>query len=96
MGREDGVETGKCKGYGFGTWLRRLALAASVALAVSAGAMGCKEDCAAPAKLGDFEFSQGNYSNAVKQYEKALKADPKCYNVEGKLTEARRKAASSH
>lgn len=69
----------------------------AAALGILAGAVsGCKEDCGAPAKLGDFEFSQGNYTNAVKQYEKALKADPKCYNVEGKLAEARRKAASSH
>lgn len=82
---------GKSKGYGFAAALRGVALAA-----VLAGVMGCKEDCAAQAKLGDFEFSQGNYSNAVKQYEKALKADPKCYNVEGKLAEARRKAATSH
>jgi len=63
--------------------------------AALAGGIGCKADCSAPVKLGDFEFSQGNYTNAVKQYEKALKADPKCYNVEGKLAEARLKAASS-
>ena len=71
--------------------LRALALAAVVACAA-----GCKQDCSGPARLGDFEFSQGNYVNAVKQYEKALRADPKCYQIEGKLAEARRKAAASH
>ena len=83
------MERGKSMGY------RVTAMRGMVLVAALAGVMGCKEDCAAPAKLGDFEFSQGNFTNAVKQYEKALKADPKCYNVEGKLAEARRKAASS-
>ena len=73
-----------------------VAVSALAALAFVSLACGCKQDCAAPAKLGDFEFSQGNYVNAVKQYEKALRADPKCYQIEGKLEEARRKAAVSH
>ena len=55
---------------------------------------GCKKDCGEAKKMGDFEFSQGNYANAVKRYEQALNADPNCYNVEGKLEEARRKAAA--
>ena len=72
------------------------AVYALAALAVIGLTTGCKQDCAGPAKMGDFEFSQGNYVNAVKQYEKALRADPKCYQIEGKLEEARRKAAVSH
>lgn len=84
---------GKGRGLTSSAGIRRI-MATVMAMAVLAGVFGCKEDCAAPTKLGDFEFSQGNYTNAIKQYEKALRADPKCYNVEGKLAEARRKAAS--
>jgi hypothetical protein len=62
-------------------------LAAGLALA------GCKEDCSAAAKLGDFEFSQGNFVNAVKQYEKALKADANCGIVGQKLADAKRRIA---
>jgi hypothetical protein len=62
-------------------------LAAGLALA------GCKEDCSAAAKLGDFEFSQGNFVNAVKQYEKALKADANCGVVGRKLADAKRRIA---
>ena len=76
--------------------MRPALLSALAALALAALATGCKQDCAGPAKLGDFEFSQGNYVNAVKQYEKALRADPKCYQIEEKLEEARRKASVSH
>ena len=67
-----------------------LAGAAALTLALA----GRKADCGKSVKLGDFEFSQGNYANAVKRYEQALRDDPNCYNVEGKLVEARRKAAS--
>jgi cytochrome c-type biogenesis protein CcmH/NrfG len=63
-------------------------------LALAAFPAACKRDCGETARLGDFEFSQGNYANAVKRYEQALREDPKCYNVEGKLAEARRKAAA--
>jgi cytochrome c-type biogenesis protein CcmH/NrfG len=75
---------------------RAAAAAGALAAGLVLSAAGCKQDCSGPARLGDFEFSQGNYVNAVKQYEKALRADPKCYNVEGKLAEARTKATSSH
>lgn len=78
LGRETDMEKSKALGF---------------AILVAAFA-GCKEDCAPAAKLGDFEFTQGNYENAVKQYEKALRADPKCYNVEGKLAEARKKVSA--
>lgn len=62
-------------------WMAGLALA------------GCKEDCSAAAKLGDFEFSQGNFVNAVKQYEKALRADANCGTVGRKLEDAKRRIA---
>ena len=62
------------------------------AAALAAGAAGCGQDCREPARMGDFEFSQGNYPNAVKLYEKALRADPDCGTVGEKLLEARRKA----
>jgi lipopolysaccharide biosynthesis regulator YciM len=55
---------------------------------------GCKEDCSQAARMGDFEFSQGNYANAVRQYETALRADAKCGVVGEKLAEAKRKASA--
>jgi hypothetical protein len=54
---------------------------------------GCGKDCREAVRLGDFEFSQGNYANAAKRYEQALRDDPKCYNVEAKLKEAREREA---
>ncbi|MDB5047684.1 MAG: hypothetical protein JWO30_755 [Fibrobacteres bacterium] len=56
---------------------------------------GCKEDCSQAARMGDFEFSQGNYANAIRQYEKALRADAKCGVVGEKLAEAKRKASAA-
>ncbi len=44
--------------------------------------------------MGDFEVSQGNYVNAIRHYERALKQDADCGVVKDKLAEARRKAAS--
>ena len=67
---------------------------AAVAAALAAGAAGCGQDCREAARMGDFEFSQGNYPNAIKLYEKALRSDPNCGSVEEKLLEARRKAGS--
>ncbi|MDB5105865.1 MAG: hypothetical protein JWP91_3554 [Fibrobacteres bacterium] len=64
------------------------------ALIMAASLTACKEDCSGPARMGDFEFSQGNYVNAIKQYEKALRADANCGVVGEKLAEARRKAAA--
>jgi tetratricopeptide (TPR) repeat protein len=66
----------------------------AVGLSLAAFPAACKRDCGETVRLGDFEFSQGNYANAIKRYEQALREDPECYNVEGKLAEARRKAAS--
>ena len=54
---------------------------------------GCGKDCRESVRLGDFEFSQGNYANAAKRYEQALRADPKCFNVDAKLKDARVRAS---
>lgn len=67
-----------------------LALASLICLSLSA----CKEDCSVAARMGDFEASQGNWVNAVKHYEKALRADAKCGVVGEKLVEAKRKVAA--
>jgi hypothetical protein len=66
------------------------ALGAAWGLAALAG---CGKDCREAVRLGDFEYSQGNYANAAKRYEQALRDDPKCYNVEAKLKDARGRAA---
>jgi hypothetical protein len=76
---------------------RKRALTATLAGLVLAGVTGlaaCKEDCSQAARMGDFEFSQGNYANAVKQYEKALRADAKCGTAGEKLAEAKRLMAA--
>ncbi len=66
-------------------------------LAMGVASSGCnKEDCAKPAKMGDFEYSQGNYVNAIKHYERALQINEKCGVVGEKLAEAKRKAAVSN
>lgn len=70
-------------------WLAAAGLAGAIMLG------GCKKDCSEPARMGDFEFSQGNYTNAIRHYEKALKADANCGIVGEKLEEARRKEARS-
>lgn len=67
---------------------------AAAALLAALLLTACKEDCSGPARLGDFEYSQGNYANAIKQYEKALRTDAKCGVVADKLAEARRKLAA--
>ena len=67
---------------------------AALAMAAALGLSACKEDCSAAARMGDFEASQGNWVNAVKQYEKALRADAKCGVVGEKLAEAKRKVAA--
>jgi len=54
----------------------------------------CKQDCSDLARMGDFEMSQGNVENAIRNYEKALKADPACGVVADKLAEAKRKLAA--
>ncbi|HKP96806.1 MAG TPA: hypothetical protein VJ385_13695 [Fibrobacteria bacterium] len=72
--------------------------AAGTAAAMLSAALllaGCKEDCSRAARMGDFEFSQGNYANAIKHYEKALRADAKCGVVGEKLAEAKRKASAA-
>jgi hypothetical protein len=65
-----------------------------LAMVAVLGLSACKEDCSAAARMGDFEASQGNWVNAVKQYEKALRADAKCGVVGEKLAEAKRKVAA--
>lgn len=67
---------------------------ATLAVLAALGMSACKEDCAAAARMGDFEASQGNYVNAIKHYEKALRADAKCGVVGEKLAEAKRKVAA--
>lgn len=50
---------------------------------------GCGQDCLELKRMGDFEYSQGNYPNAIRKYEQALKADPACAGVTDKLAEAK-------
>lgn len=50
--------------------------------------IGCGQDCFESKRMGDFEFSQGNYVNAVKHYKKALAADTACAGVKEKLADA--------
>lgn len=64
-------------------------MAAAAALAVLALGTGCGEDCLELKRLGDFEYSQGNYPNAIRHYERALAADTACSGVKEKLEEAR-------
>ena len=71
-----------------------LTLAALLGAVALMGLSACKEDCSAAARMGDFEASQGNWVNAVKQYEKALRADANCGVVGEKLAEAKRKVAA--
>lgn len=52
-------------------------------------AIGCGQDCLELKRMGDFEFSQGNYPNAIRKYEQALAADSACAGVSAKLVEAR-------
>ncbi len=58
--------------------------------------LGCRQDCSEEARQGDFELSQGNFTNAVKHYERALKVDSHCGVVRQKLEETKRKAELSH
>lgn len=67
-------------------------LAVVTALVFSA----CRQDCSEEARAGDFEASQGNYVNAIKHYERALKVDAHCGVVQDKLDEAKRKAEVGH
>ena len=79
------------------SWLCRRPLRALLLGVVTVFTLNaCKEDCSKAARMGDFEFSQGNYVNAVKHYERALQVDNKCGVVEKKLADAKLKAAASH
>lgn len=60
-----------------------------VGMAAAAWIAGCGQDCFESKRLGDFEFSQGNYPNAIRHYEKALKADSACAGVKERLEDAR-------
>lgn len=54
-------------------------------------AAGCGQDCFEHKRMGDFEFTQGNYTNAIRHYERAMAADSACAGVKEKLEEARRR-----
>lgn len=75
---------------GVRAWLGAAGMAGLLALAA------CKQDCSEAARMGDFEYSQGNFTNAVRHYEKALKADANCGIVAQKLADAKRREAVSH
>lgn len=54
-------------------------------LAVPFFLWGCGTDCRETVRLGDFEFSQGNYARADKLYAEAWAADSlKCPDVREK------------
>ncbi len=55
----------------------------------SFGLNACRQDCSEEAKMGDFEFSQGNFKNAVKHYERALKIASPCGTVSEKMESAK-------
>ncbi len=71
----------------------RIAVRFAFLVSISALA-GCKKDCRETVRLGDFEYSQGNYANAAKRYAQALREDPACYNVEAKLKDARERSGA--
>lgn len=50
---------------------------------------GCGQDCFESKRMGDFEYGQGNYRNAIRHYLKSLEADPACAGVKQKLEEAK-------
>jgi tetratricopeptide (TPR) repeat protein len=50
----------------------------------------CGSNCRESVRMGEFEFSQGNYARAEKLYEEALKADPAaCADAREKLENTR-------
>ena len=57
--------------------------------------LACRQDCSEAARMGDFELLQGNYANAIRHYERALKIDSNCGVVKDKLEEAKRKVGSA-
>lgn len=64
-----------------------LPLAAGLLLPLS----GCRSDCRESVRMGDFEFSQGNYLRAEKLFADALRADPsRCADAEAKRANALR------
>jgi lipopolysaccharide biosynthesis regulator YciM len=66
-----------------------------IGLAVSLLLIACKQDCSEAARMGDFELSQGNYTNAIRHYERALKADANCGIVAQKLADAKLRAVNA-
>ena len=51
----------------------------------------CGRDCREDIRLGDFEFSQGNYARAEKLYRQAWEADSvSCADVRDRLGNTRR------
>lgn len=67
--------------------------AAAAASMAAALLTGCGQDCFESKRMGDFEYSQGNYANAIKHYLKAQEADSACAGVKEKLEEARSREA---
>jgi hypothetical protein len=66
-----------------------------IGLALGLWLSGCREDCSEPAKMGDFEFSQGNYANAIRHYERALTIESPCGAVKAKLEDAKKRAITA-
>ncbi|HLP40419.1 MAG TPA: hypothetical protein VK465_02830 [Fibrobacteria bacterium] len=72
--------------------MKRSRIVQSTALGLAIAAlMGCGQDCLELKRMGDFEYSQGNYANAIRHYERALAADSACAGVGEKLQEARQR-----
>ena len=67
--------------------------AAAAGTLMAALLAGCGQDCFEAKRMGDFEYSPGNYANAIKHYLKSLEADPACAGVKEKLEEARSREA---
>ncbi len=72
-----------------GTLAAKMAGLGLAGLTALAGFAGCGQDCFEAKRLGDFEFSQGNYPNAIRHYERALQADSACAGVKERLEDAR-------
>jgi hypothetical protein len=60
----------------------------TLALGAAFGLAACGQDCFEAKRMGDFEYSQGNYSGAIGHYKRALKENPDCAGVKEKMAEA--------
>lgn len=71
--------------------MRSIPLALSIAVCSIAFLAACGRDCREDVRLGDFEFSQGNYARAEKLYRQAWEADSvSCADVRDRLGNTRR------